>query len=64
MSDASRPRVEVEAQASLCLRVQLGCGMRGWARDGLGAGPQGRRREGAEGFDKLEKHLAKSESIT
>ena len=26
----------------LCLRLQRGCGMRGWGRDGLGAGARGR----------------------
>jgi hypothetical protein len=35
----------------LCLRLQRGCGVRGWGRDGLGAGALGRGREGAEGFD-------------
>jgi len=34
-----------------CLRLQRGCGMRGWGREGLGAGAQGRGREGAEGVD-------------
>ena len=33
------------------LRLQRGCGMRRWGRDGLGAGAQGRGREGAEGSD-------------
>ena len=32
----------------LCLRLQRGCGVRGWGRDGLGTG---RRGEGAEGVD-------------
>ena len=35
----------------LCLRLQRGCGVRGWGRDGLGTGAQGRGREGAEGVD-------------
>ena len=33
---------------ALCLRLQRGCGMRGWGRDGLGTGARGR---GAEGVD-------------
>ena len=28
--------------ASLCLRLQRGCGVRGWGRDGLGTGARGR----------------------
>ena len=33
---------------ALCLRLQRGCGVRGWGRDGLGTGARGR---GAEGVD-------------
>jgi hypothetical protein len=36
---------------ALCLRLQRGCGVRGWGRDGLGAGGAGKGREGAEGVD-------------
>ena len=27
---------------ALCLRLQRGCGVRGWGRDGLGTGARGR----------------------
>jgi len=35
----------------LCLRLPRGCGVRGWGRDGLGTGAQGRGREGAQSVD-------------
>jgi hypothetical protein len=35
----------------LCLRLQRGCGVRGWGRDGLGTGAQVRGSVGAEGVD-------------
>jgi len=38
-------RKDEAAFAELCLRLQRGCGVRGWGRDGLGTG----RREGARG---------------
>ena len=41
----------VDVDYALCLRLQRGCGVRGWGRDGLGTGAQGRGREGAEGVD-------------
>jgi hypothetical protein len=38
------------SQPLLRLRLQRGCGVRGWGRDGLGTGARG-RGEGAEGVD-------------
>ena len=35
----------------LCLRLQQGCGVRGWGRDGLGNGAREKGREDAEGVD-------------
>jgi hypothetical protein len=32
----------VAAVKKLCLRLQRGCGVRGWGRDGLGTGARGR----------------------
>ena len=37
--------VEISPNGTLCLRLQRGCGVRGWGRDSLGTG----RREGARG---------------
>jgi len=34
-----RPR---QVEYALCLRLQRGCGVRGWGRDGLGTGARGR----------------------
>ena len=50
------PRTSVMRLNVLCLRLQRGCGMRGWGRDGLGAGAQGRGREGAESVDVVYAH--------
>ena len=30
--------VEISPNGTLCLRLQRGCGVRGWGRDGLGTG--------------------------
>jgi hypothetical protein len=37
----------------LCLRLQRGCGVRGWGPAGLGTGAQVRGSEGAEGVQEL-----------
>ena len=36
--------VSAQAERLLCLRLQRGCGVRGWGRDGLGTGARGRAR--------------------
>jgi hypothetical protein len=36
------PEGEASGGAPLCLRLQRGCGVRGWGRDGLGTGARGR----------------------
>ena len=51
-STGLRPRRCTRMQAprqqprSLCLRLQRGCGVRGWGRDGLGTGARGRGARG------------------
>jgi hypothetical protein len=40
---ARGPGLQRRAQARrLCLRLQRGCGVRGWRRDGLGTGARGK----------------------
>src|SRR5262245_19626249 len=48
----ARRSLRAETGPLLFLRLQRGCGVRGWGRDGLGTGARGRgARTGAEGVD-------------